>query len=57
MIVSQLIRELSNYDPKSRIYLDRDTIHIGKDFSLHLPTKQDREISRMYEERNGVKPD
>ena len=55
MTVQTLIRELEEFNPKHHVCVDaKGTLYIGKDYMLSLPDKQDRAISRMHEENNGL---
>ena len=55
MTVSQLIRELEEFEPKHHVSVDeKGTLLIGRNYTLSLPTKLTRSISRMHEENNGL---
>ena len=54
MTLQTLLRELSELPPRARVYVENNILHVGKDYTYTLPTKFDREIARVYEERNDV---
>ena len=57
MTVSQLIRDLNDYPPLSRIHLEGSNLIIGNKWMIRLDTEDQRKLSEIYEDNMGVKRD
>jgi hypothetical protein len=55
MKVKHLIRQLEEMEPESNIHIEKGkNLIIGNNFAIRIPSKIEKEIEKMYLERQGI---